>query len=519
MAEIEGGSAGDPLEELRQRIAALEAAQQGAQEGGGGGAQEGGSGGSPDISMYNELYGPPPQIESGGGRGPGLASPLVSGPPPNERSDREPHPEPPSGGGSSGGRGETRSERQGGSEGGQWTPGTSTEGRPQGGATQGRPGMYNNTPEPPGGIGIPGYGSWFNYYTSGGGIGSNTKGDQKSPYDMGPNSFYQPYTGQPNTGNAAEHNWGPNYGGGKSSTSGPSSGPASAPTVGGGSGVKPYDGGDGIKEPDWPKPSTSTYARQDGTQVERQTDPITGSYRERVVGGGADAARKEFGDVGPWAHGFGPRYEQYSEKRDDGSIAVVTYDRATGKYSSATPGGQAMPNVGGGGAPGGGPGDTGSGGGGGGGYNKAEADKVEVAFRNSSGENNRWWSEFERAHAGMDPIAFFSQPNNWKGEKPPSAQQALEWALADRAWGDALFRERGFAPTAADWGQHYGDERQAKKVLPPYPGMANTYRGGAGDLMARTHQGGGGGGGASSGTAANGLHWRLDEQGRIMWYD
>lgn len=95
-----------------------------------------------------------------------------------------------------------------------------------------------------------------------------------------------------------------------------------------------------------------------------------------------------------------------------------------------------------------------------------------------------WWNQFRQEHQGLDPITFFSQPNNWKGNTAPSEQQALQWALADRYWGDALFRDRGFAPTFGDWMQKHGNEQQAGRPIAPYTGMANQYRGGGGDLGA-----------------------------------
>ena len=219
---------------------------------------------------------------------------------------------------------------------------------------------------------------------------------------------------------------------------------------------------------------------------------------------GPDAARKEFGDIGPWAHGYGPRYEQYSERRADGSTAIVTFDRATGKYSSADTAGNAMPNAGGG-APAGG-GGRGNGGG------------IDINAFTSNPANAAWWQEFQYQHQGMDPITYYMQYNNYSRRNdarrdangralPPTETEALQMALADRAWGDALFRERGFAPTQSDWMSHYYANSPA-----PYRGMSNEYRGGPGDVGAYA-----GRGGAASGTASGGGPWKEGPDGKPTW--
>lgn len=218
---------------------------------------------------------------------------------------------------------------------------------------------------------------------------------------------------------------------------------------------------------------------------------------------GPDAARKEFGDIGPWAHGYGPRYEQYSERRADGSTAIVTFDRATGKYSSADTSGNAIPNVGDG-APAGGGGGTGGG--------------IDINAFTSNPANAAWWQEFQYQHQGMDPITYYMQYNNYARRQdarrdangralPPTETEALQMALADRAWGDALFRERGFAPTQSDWMSHYYANSPA-----PYRGMSNEYRGGPGDVGAYAGRGGGGGGGTSGPGP-----WREGPDGKPTW--
>ena len=219
---------------------------------------------------------------------------------------------------------------------------------------------------------------------------------------------------------------------------------------------------------------------------------------------GPDAARKEFGDIGPWAHGYGPRYEQYSERRADGSTAIVTFDRATGKYSSADTAGNAMPNAGGGAPAGGGGGGNGGG--------------IDINAFTSNPANAAWWQEFQYQHQGMDPITYYMQYNNYSRRNdarrdangralPPTETEALQMALADRAWGDALFRERGFAPTQSDWMSHYYANSPA-----PYRGMSNEYRGGPGDVGAYA-----GRGGAASGTASGSGPWKEGPDGKPTW--
>lgn len=121
--------------------------------------------------------------------------------------------------------------------------------------------------------------------------------------------------------------------------------------------------------------------------------------------------------------------------------------------------------------------------------------------------NAAWWAEFQRAHydgrptgyGGPDPIAFYQQPNNWRGriDHPPSPLEALQLALEDRAWGGALMRERGFGPTDSDWNQHY-----YAGSPPPRPGMSYEYRGGGADLGASR---GGPAGASGSGADSSGV--------------
>lgn len=188
------------------------------------------------------------------------------------------------------------------------------------------------------------------------------------------------------------------------------------------------------------------------------------------------------------------RIERYYEKRADGSTALVTFDTGTGRYTSqdATTG-AAVPNAGETGPRGSG-GTPGRGGGG-----------VDLREFTSNPANAAWWQEFKYQHQGMDPITYYQQSNNWYRvmDHPPTEAEALQLALADRAWGDALFRERGFAPTQSDWFSHYYNNSPA-----PYRGMASEYRGGPGDVGAYAGRGG---------NASGGGNWVDGPNGTTIW--